>query len=177
MLGHRPTGPPDAPLPACFRTAMPRVSHAPRGGGWGLFERRHHRLLSGRDFARRMLRSLGIAAVLVAVSLLAGIAGYRMLEGRSWEDAYLNAAMLLSGMGPLWAPQTTGGKVFAGLYALYCGLAVLAIAGVVVAPLIHRMLHHFHADEDAPDSEPATSAGAGPRPAVPRANRRRTRRR
>ena len=156
---------------------MPRVSHAPRGGGWGLFERRHHRLLSGRDFARRMLRSLAIAAVLVILSLLVGIAGYRFLEDRTWEDAYLNAAMLLSGMGPLWSPQTTGGKLFAGLYALYCGLAVLAIAGVVLAPLIHRMLHHFHADEDAPDSEPAASAGAGPRPAVPRATRRRTRRR
>jgi hypothetical protein len=66
--------------------------------------------------------------------------------GLSWIDSYENAAMILSGMGPLAAPSSFGGKVFAGTYALFSGIAVLAIAGVIAAPLVHRFLHRLHAD-------------------------------
>jgi hypothetical protein len=70
--------------------------------------------------------------------------GYNAIEGLSWIDAFLNAAMLLGGMGPVNTPLTFGGKLFAGLYALYCGLVVIVVAGVLLAPVVHRALHKFH---------------------------------
>jgi len=75
--------------------------------------------------------------------------GYHWLEGMPWIDAFANAAMILSGMGPLEPLKTNGGKLFAGLYAIYSGLAVILIAGVVFAPVVHRFLHRFHLDPDA----------------------------
>jgi hypothetical protein len=77
-------------------------------------------------------------------SLFIGMVGYHVLEGVSWIDAFLNASMLLGGMGPVTIPVTFGGKLFAGLYALYCGLAVILVAGVILAPVAHRILHTFH---------------------------------
>ena len=97
-------------------------------------------------FLRRQLRSLGVGLLLIFVALFAGMLGYRQLVGLSWIDAYLNAAMILSGMGPIAAPVTFAGKFFAGTYALFSGIAVLAIAGVIAAPLVHRFLHRLHAD-------------------------------
>ena len=96
---------------------------------------------------QRQLRSLSLGGALIAVSLLAGMVGYRQLVGLGWVDAYENAAMILSGMGPLAAPTSTAGKIFAGTYALYSGIAVLAITAVVAAPLVHRFLHRLHCDE------------------------------
>lgn len=81
---------------------------------------------------------------MVAVSLLIGMAGYHALEGLSWIDAFLNASMLLGGMGPVHVPTSDGGKIFAGLYALYCGLLVIFVAGVLLAPVAHRLLHRLH---------------------------------
>jgi hypothetical protein len=87
----------------------------------------------------------------ILIVLLAGMVGYHGLVELSWVDSYENAAMILSGMGPLASPATFAGKVFAGSYALFCGIAVLAITGVVAAPLVHRFLHRLHADaEDRP---------------------------
>jgi hypothetical protein len=107
-------------------------------------ERRTHPLLSHRAFASRLAKCFGAASALIGVSLLAGMAGYHWLEGLPWVDAYVNAAMILSGMGPLDPPKTTAGKLFAGTYALYSGLAVILAAGILFAPVIHRMLHQFH---------------------------------
>ena len=98
-------------------------------------------------FIRRLSLSLGVGAGLIAGSLVAGMAGYHYLEGLPWLDAFLNAAMILSGMGPLAQTQTVAGKIFAGLYALYSGFAVLVIAGIAFGPVVHRLLHRFHADE------------------------------
>ena len=81
---------------------------------------------------------------MLSVSLALGIWGYEYLENLPWRDAFLNAAMLMGGMGPVDAPKTDGGKVFAGLYALYAGLVFLAAAGLVFAPMLHRVLHRFH---------------------------------
>jgi hypothetical protein len=92
----------------------------------------------------RMAHSGVIALALIAVSLFIGMVGYHLLEGLNWMDAFLNASMLLGGMGPVNAPATFGGKLFAGLYALYCGLAVILVAGVILAPIAHRILHRFH---------------------------------
>jgi hypothetical protein len=95
-------------------------------------------------FLRRLLASTAVGLALVVASLAVGMAGYHGYEGLSWLDAFLNASMILSGMGPLMSPVTTGGKVFAGIYALYSGFAVLVIAGVMLAPAVHRFLHRFH---------------------------------
>jgi hypothetical protein len=73
-----------------------------------------------------------------------GMAGYRYYERLPWLDAFLNAAMLLGGMGPVEEPQTAGGKLFAGLYALYAGLVFLVATAIILAPVVHRLLHKFH---------------------------------
>lgn len=82
-------------------------------------------------------------------SLVLGMAGYEYFEALGWRDAFLNAAMLLGGMGPVNPPQTPDGKVFAGVYALYAGLVFLIVAGILFAPVVHRMMHKFHWDEDS----------------------------
>ena len=110
-------------------------------------EHKSEPLLPWPLFVRRLCLSLGVGAGLIAGSLVAGMAGYHYLEGLAWLDAFLNAAMLLSGMGPLAQTQTVAGKLFAGLYALYSGFAVLVIAGIAFGPVVHRMLHILHADE------------------------------
>lgn len=112
------------------------------------FERRHEALASPEVYRRRLLTGGSVAAGLVVVSLVVGIAGYMGFEGLAPLDAFLNAAMILSGMGPVQVPQTAGGKIFAGLYALYSGFAVLAIAAILLAPAVHRLFHRFHLEED-----------------------------
>jgi hypothetical protein len=109
-------------------------------------EHRSEPLIASRQFLLRLAHSGAIAVALVSVSLLIGVLGYHLLEGLTWIDAFLNAAMLLGGMGPVDRPVTLAGKLFAGLYALYCGLAVLLVAGVILAPIAHRILHRFHVE-------------------------------
>jgi hypothetical protein len=75
--------------------------------------------------------------------------GYHVLERLSWIDAFLNASMLLGGMGSANSPVTWGGKLFAGVYALYCGFVVLVVAGLLLAPVLHRVLHRLHAERAA----------------------------
>jgi hypothetical protein len=115
------------------------------------FESKHQPLLSRQQFARRLARNFLAAVVFVGVSLLAGMAGYRAFEGMPWIDAFANAAMILSGMGPLTPLNSWGGKLFAGLYALYSGLAVVLAAGLIFAPVVHRILHRFHIECDGDD--------------------------
>ena len=118
------------------------------------FEHRHEPLIPLSHFVRRLASSFAIGQILVAISLAAGMLGYRELFGLSWIDAFVNSAMILSGMGPLDQPQTFSAKLFAGAYALYSGLAVLAIAGIIFAPAVHRFLHYLHADPDEPRAAP-----------------------
>jgi hypothetical protein len=96
---------------------------------------------------RRLLRHSAAALGLLAGSLLIGMIGYVAFEDLSWVDAFLNASMLLGGMGPVDPPQTVAGKLFAGLYALYSGLVFIVTAAVLFAPILHRVLHRFHWDE------------------------------
>ena len=112
-----------------------------------MFERRHQRLAPPYVFHRRLATSGTVGLGLIAVSLAVGIAGYAGLEGLAFIDAFLNASMILSGMGPLFNPQTTAGKVFAGFYALYSGFAVIIIAAIMFAPVLHRVMHRFHLEE------------------------------
>jgi hypothetical protein len=108
-------------------------------------ETRHTPLAPRKLFLRRLAQNAGIALIAVGGSLVLGMWGYRYFEGMRWIDAFLNAAMLLGGMGPV-DPQlrTTGGKLFAGFYALYAGMVVLVAASILVAPLMHRYMHKFH---------------------------------
>lgn len=95
-------------------------------------------------FVRRLAGHFAMASGLMAGSLLLGMAGYMYFEALPWRDAFLNAAMLLGGMGPVDAPKTNGGKLFAGFYALYAGLVFLIGAALLWAPVAHRLLHRFH---------------------------------
>lgn len=109
-----------------------------------IYEHQREPLLPRAAFLRRLGGHAGAAAGIVVGSLLIGMVGYHTLEQMSWVDAMLNAAMLLGGMGPVGELHTTGGKIFASLYALYSGMVFLIVAGVLFAPIFHRFLHHFH---------------------------------
>ncbi len=93
-----------------------------------------------------MARSLALAWGLILLSLIGGMAGYHFTEDLPWIDAFVNAAMILGGMGPVDPLKTFDGKLFAGCYALYSGLMVIVSAAVLFAPALHRMLHKFHAE-------------------------------
>ena len=112
-----------------------------------MYETHRQPPLSRSHFLRRMLWHLLIALCLVGASLALGMWGYMHFEDLAWRDAFLNSAMLLGGMGPVESPATSGGKIFAGLYALYAGLMFLVAAGVLAAPVLHRLMHKFHWDD------------------------------
>jgi hypothetical protein len=110
------------------------------------FEHRGQPLAPRRKFLVRMAIAIGLWMVLTIVGLAVGIAGYAAFEGMSFVDAYVNAAMILSGMGPVGELKTTGGKVFAGSYAILSGLIIVIATGFVLAPIFHRILHSFHVE-------------------------------
>ena len=115
------------------------------------FEHISQPVASRHVFLRRWAMSLGLVMALAGVSLLVGVIGYHYFENRAWLDAFDDAAMILSGMGPLHEPRSVGGKLFVGFYALYSGILLLVAMGIMLAPLLHRMLHHLHVpDEDTP---------------------------
>lgn len=112
-----------------------------------MLERRASPLAPRRTFARRLALSFAVGAGIIGISLVLGMAGYHFLESQPWLDAFLNAAMILSGMGPITTSfQTDGGKLFAGLFALYSGFAVVVATGIVFVPVVHRLLHRFQLD-------------------------------
>jgi len=114
-----------------------------------MYEPHHSPLATRKRFVFRILNHFGFGMSVVSLSLVIGMLGYRYFEGMQWIDAYLNAAMLLGGMGPVGPPlHTFGGKLFAGLYALYAGLIVLVTAGIMLAPVFHRFLHRFHLEDE-----------------------------
>ena len=122
------------------------------------FERRHQPLASPERFGSRLGRTAFWAVAVIGLWEMAGMAGYMGFESMSAVDAFLNAAMILSGMGPLDKLSTAGGYYFEGIYALVCGLVFFAVAGLVLAPMLHRLLHRFHLEDTADDS--GTKPGA-----------------
>ncbi len=110
------------------------------------FEHRRQPVISRRKFLARMFIAVALWIVLTIVGLVIGIAGYAGFEGMSFVDAYVNAAMILSGMGPMSELKTTAGKVFAGSYAIFSGLIIVIATGFVLAPIFHRVLHRFHVE-------------------------------
>jgi len=112
------------------------------------FERLGEPLATRQEFAGRLVRSIVIGALIVAAALFGGMAGYHVFEGLDWIDAFVNAAMILSGMGVLAAPVSVEGKLFAGLYAIFCGLVLIAATAIMFTPVIHRFLHQMHMDDE-----------------------------
>ena len=112
-----------------------------------MYEHKRHPPLPRPHFLRRLLLHILASAALVLLSLGIGMEGYWYFEGLAWRDAFLNAAMLLGGMGPVDAPKSAAGKLFAGCYALYAGLVFLITAALVFTPILHRVLHRFHWDD------------------------------
>lgn len=111
------------------------------------YERKGEPLLPLRQFARRLLNHFVVAAIIVAGALLIGILGYRFAVGLGWLDSLLNASMILGGMGPVDAVRTTGGKLFASFYALFSGVVFITTAGIMIAPIAHRLLHRLHLED------------------------------
>ncbi len=118
-----------------------------------MFERHHEKLLPRHLFIRRVFKYALISLGLILASLVIGMIGYHTLEGLSWVDSFLNAAMLMGGMGPVNALRNSDGKIFAGIYALYCGLVEIIAIGIFAAPIFHRFLHHFHMDNEGKSSQ------------------------
>ena len=112
-----------------------------------LYEHQSEPLLPRRRFVRRLLWHAGIAFLLVVGSLCIGVLGYHFTEGLPWVDSLLNASMILGWMGPVDSLQTVPGKLFASAYALFAGIAFLATAAILVAPLAHRFLHRLHMEK------------------------------
>jgi len=115
-------------------------------------ENRFDPLATPHEFVRRLAWSTLAGIAFISTSLLAGVLGYHFLEGHGWLDAFLNASMILSGMGPVDMPKSGAGKLFAGIYALYSGFAVLIGAAIIFTPVIHRGLHRFHLDDGDDDT-------------------------
>lgn len=105
---------------------------------------------SRRHFLRRQLLHSVVSFAVLALSLLIGMVGYHHFERMPWLDAFLNSAMLLGGMGPVASQLSEGGKLFAGIYALYCGLVVIAVTGLLLAPGVHHLMRKVDWEDDAP---------------------------
>jgi hypothetical protein len=112
-----------------------------------MYESKAEKPVSRRRFARRLLTHVLLALGLIAISLAIGMAGYCGFEQLSALDGFLNTAMLLGGMGPVNAPVTPAGKLFAGFFALYAGLVFIVTAALVFTPVVHRVLHRIHWDK------------------------------
>lgn len=112
------------------------------------YEHRTDPLMPRARFILRLARSGALAVLLIGASLFMGVFGYHSLEGLSWVDSLLNASMILGGMGPVDSVRTNGGKLFASFYALFSGIMFLTIAAILFAPVVHRLLHKFHLDEE-----------------------------
>jgi hypothetical protein len=118
-----------------------------------MFEHRSKPLLPRSEFIKRMVFFALLSAGFVTFSLLMGMVGYWFFENFSWVDAFVNAAMLMGGMGPVNELHTDAGKIFAGVYSMYCGLVFIIAVGFLIAPVFHRFLHRFHLEIDEPISQ------------------------
>ena len=112
-----------------------------------MYEHKDQPLLPRKRFMFRMFKHLGAASLLVFISLGIGVLGYRFFVGLSWVDALYNASLILVGEGPSATLTTDLSKVFVSIYALYSGVIFVAAAGIIVTPIAHRLIHHFHAEE------------------------------
>jgi hypothetical protein len=112
-----------------------------------MYEHKKQPLASSRIFYQRILKNLLFATGIIAICLVIGIIGYHYLAHAAWIDAFHNAAMILSGMGPVIEINSTTGKLFSSVYALFSGVIFIANIGFILAPAIHRLFHRLHLEE------------------------------
>src|SRR5262245_3930534 len=124
-----------------------------------MFEHKSEPLLPRKKFYGRVARSVLTAGYVVAGMLLVGMAGYHWIAGLAWIDSFENAAMILTGMGPVDRATTSGAKVLPGGYAVVSGLGVLDVAGIVLGPVVHRVMHRFHLETDEDADRPRSRRG------------------
>jgi hypothetical protein len=115
--------------------------------GWFVYERRQDELAPRSIFIKRIVATMVVALALIAVALTIGIAGYHFIAGFNWVDSLLEASMILGGMGPVNSLPNDTAKIFASIYALFSGLIIIALMGIILSPVIHRVMHKFHVDE------------------------------
>ena len=113
-----------------------------------MYEHRTHNLLTWPKFLVRAARHLVWSLMMILGAVGIGTLGYHMAGGLNWVDAFLNASMILGGMGPVDRMETTGAKIFAALYALFSGLMFIAIMGIILTPWVHRLVHWVHLDRN-----------------------------
>jgi len=106
-------------------------------------------------FAKRLAINFAIGLLLILASLFLGMLGYRYFEGLRWLESFGHATMILGGMGPYVEPKSDAGKLFEGFYALYSGLLLIGVTGIILAPIIHHVMHLYY----LPDTE-AVSSGS-----------------
>lgn len=109
-----------------------------------MYEHRSAPLLPRRHFLRRLVAHVAAAAAVLVVSLAVGTEGYHALGGQPWVDSFLNAAMILGGMGQVGEVSSTAGKLFAAFFALYAGVVLITVPSIILAPMVHRILHRLH---------------------------------
>lgn len=112
-----------------------------------MFERKHEKLIPTSVFAKRMLGAVGLALGLIVPALFIGIAGYHWIDKLDWVDSILEASMILGGMGPVNPLRNDAAKIFASAYALFSGLILIGVMGIILTPITHRLLHKFHAEK------------------------------
>ena len=113
-----------------------------------LLEGKYQPLAPLRVFYSRLVQCFLLTVVIVAVSVTLGAFGYHYFGGLSWLDAFLNASMILTGMGPVDKMETQAGKLFSMFYCLYSGIAFLSLVAIILTPIYHRFLHRFNLDEE-----------------------------
>ena len=114
---------------------------------WLSYEHRHDQLAPRSVFIKRVIAALAVALALILVALMIGIAGYHFIAGFNWVDSLLEASMILGGMGPIKELPSDTAKVFASIYALFSGIIFIGVMGIVLSPVVHRIMHKFHVDE------------------------------
>jgi hypothetical protein len=112
-----------------------------------MFERKHETVASPAVFAKRMVGAVGLSLGLIVPALLIGIAGYHWIDKLDWVDALLEASMILGGMGPVNPLRNDAAKIFASGYALFSGLVLIGVMGIILTPITHRLLHKFHLEK------------------------------
>jgi len=112
-----------------------------------MFERKHEKVIPASVFAKRMLGAVGLALGMIVPALFIGIAGYHWIDNLDWIDSLVEASMILGGMGPVNPLRNDAAKVFASVYALFSGLVLIGVMGIVLTPITHRLLHKFHAEK------------------------------
>lgn len=133
-------------------------------GSKDMFEHYRKPLLSRRRFMERQVRYFSFSLLILAFSIGVGTAGYHYCGNLSWIDSFLNASMILTGMGPVDHLETNKGKLFSAFYALFSGISFLTFVAVLFAPFYHRFLHKFHLSIEDGDEEKGEKGSRPDRP-------------